>query len=269
MWKRILSALVLIPAVLAIMVWAPLWLFTLVVYLICLLAFHEFIRMGRNIFTGYRFGPVYIPAVLAGGVAIYPWIADHRLMALLAFFLMAGVTSVLLASCVEEIMTLLAWPLLGFVYIYILFSYVVDIRFSFAPEKGLLLLLFFLLIQWVGDTFSYLTGMAFGQHRLAPAISPKKTLEGTIGGLAGSASVGWLLTVVVLTDASPWLGLLFGLLVGGFGQLGDLLESQLKRTCKVKDSSNLIPGHGGVLDRLDSLIFTAPLYFGVLKYWLI
>jgi len=269
MWKRILSALVLIPAVLAVMIWAPRWLFALVVYLISLLAFHEFIRMVRNIYTGYRFGPVYIPAALAGMMVVYPWIPDHRLTALLAYFLLAGASSVLLASCVEEIMTLLAWPLLGFVYVFILFSYVTDIRFSFPPEKGMLLLLFFLLIQWVGDTFAYLTGMALGRHRLAPAISPKKTLEGTAGGLLGSAAVGWLLTMVVLTDASPWLGLLVGLLLGGVGQLGDLLESQLKRTCKVKDSSNLIPGHGGILDRLDSLIFTAPLYFGVVKYWLI
>jgi phosphatidate cytidylyltransferase len=269
MWKRILSAIVLIPAVLAVIVWAPLWLFAVVIYLIGLLAFHEFIRMGRNFYAGFRFGPIYLPAALAGLLAMYPWTADNRLIALLAFFLVAGITSVLLASCVEEIMTLLAWPLLGFVWIFILFSFTLDIRFALQPDDGVLLLLFFLLIQWVGDTFAYLTGMLLGHHPLAPIISPKKTLEGTAGGLLGSALVGWLLTVLVLPEASPWLGGLTGLILGGVGQLGDLLESQVKRTCKVKDSSNLIPGHGGVLDRLDSLIFTAPLYYGAVKYLLL
>jgi phosphatidate cytidylyltransferase len=118
---------------------------------------------------------------------------------------------------------------------------------------------------WACDTVAYGVGMAFGRRRLLPAVSPKKSVEGSLGGLAAAiaATVGaraWFAPFLSLGDA-----LVLGAAIGVFGQVGDLAESLLKRTSRAKDSGGLIPGHGGVLDRFDSLFFTAPLVFYYLK----
>ncbi|MDR3288150.1 MAG: phosphatidate cytidylyltransferase [Peptococcaceae bacterium] len=125
----------------------------------------------------------------------------------------------------------------------------------------------FLLI-WATDTFAYLVGMTIGKHLLAPKISPHKTVEGFLGGLVGSMAVGLLGWRYM--EGNSWLffaGL--ALLVGLGAQIGDLLESVFKRTAGVKDSGNLIPGHGGILDRFDSLIFVIPLVYYYIEYSMI
>ena len=116
------------------------------------------------------------------------------------------------------------------------------------------------------DTAQYYSGRAFGRRALAPAISPKKTIEGAVGGFIFGASVlaglgVWWLPAVPLVYRA-----LLGVAVVGFGIAGDLFESMLKRSAGVKDSSTLIPGHGGILDRIDALLFAAPIYYIVLKY---
>lgn len=126
---------------------------------------------------------------------------------------------------------------------------------------GEFLIFFLLLVTWAGDTGAYYTGMSLGRRKLAPVISPNKTVEGLIGGvlLAILAAVGasfWFLPSFSLADC-----LATGLLLTGAGVLGDLAESALKRSVGVKDSGMLIPAHGGVLDRLDSLLFTAPAFY--------
>lgn len=126
---------------------------------------------------------------------------------------------------------------------------------------GEFLIFFLLLVTWAGDTGAYYTGMSLGRRKLAPVISPNKTVEGLIGGvlLAILAAVGasfWFLPSFSLADC-----LATGLLLTGAGALGDLAESALKRSVGVKDSGTLIPAHGGMLDRLDSLLFTAPAFY--------
>ena len=129
--------------------------------------------------------------------------------------------------------------------------------------QGVFLLM---LTVMVSDTAQYYTGRAFGRRLLAPTISPKKTIEGALGGfvfgtlLLAVAGQWWLPTVPVPLRA------LLGALVVALGIAGDLFESMLKRSAGVKDSSTLIPGHGGVLDRIDALLFAAPIYYVVLKY---
>jgi phosphatidate cytidylyltransferase len=123
-----------------------------------------------------------------------------------------------------------------------------------------------MLTVMVSDTAQYYSGRAFGTRPLAPAISPKKTIEGAIGGFViGTAffvAVGsWWLAAVPLP-----LRIALGLMLVALGIAGDLFESMLKRSAGVKDSSALIPGHGGVLDRIDALLFAAPVYYIVLKY---
>jgi len=124
-----------------------------------------------------------------------------------------------------------------------------------AAPRGLGWLLIVILATWFGDTGAYLVGRSLGRRPLLPAVSPKKTIEGSVGGLSGSMLAGGL-GVVLFGLGVPWfLGIAFGLVLGIVGQVGDLSESLLKRQAGVKDSGTLIRGHGGILDRIDALIF--------------
>lgn len=149
-------------------------------------------------------------------------------------------------------------------------SMVIGGRSLSVPSGGLLLLLP-VFLTWASDIGAYAVGRTMGRHKLIPSVSPGKTVEGSIGGLVASMFVAWLYTATVLRpDAHlafryPPMGiLLFGALVSVAAQVGDLAESLLKREAGVKDSSHIIPGHGGILDRFDSLFFVLPIAYVVL-----
>jgi phosphatidate cytidylyltransferase len=125
------------------------------------------------------------------------------------------------------------------------------------PREFVFLLL---VIVWVGEAAAYYCGRAFGRHPLMPRVSPKKTVEGGVAGLLGSVAAGVVGGVWLLGE--PWLNLVvISAVTGVVAQLGDLAESVLKRSVGVKDSSSILPGHGGILDRLDSLFFAAPVFY--------
>lgn len=127
-------------------------------------------------------------------------------------------------------------------------------------ENTFTLEVFFLFIMiWISDTFAYLTGKFFGKHKMAPKISPKKTWEGFLGGVLFTLVFSYFVEQYYPELRGNWL--IVGFLVSVFGPIGDLVESQLKRNFGVKDSGNLIPGHGGILDRLDSFIICAPVVY--------
>lgn len=134
--------------------------------------------------------------------------------------------------------------------------------------EGTLLVLLPLAVTWAGDTGAFFVGRSIGKTRLAPRVSPGKTVEGGVGGLVASTAVGvaagFVLDGFGTIPMSPLVGGVIGLVLGAAGQLGDLAESLLKREAGVKDSGRLLPGHGGVLDRLDALFFTLPLAYGLL-----
>jgi phosphatidate cytidylyltransferase len=148
------------------------------------------------------------------------------------------------------------------------------VRFSGAVRggaswPGALLLLFPLVMTWASDTFAYFGGRSFGRRKLIPAVSPAKTVEGAISGVIGTVVVGAVYAHFVLDGGlglpvGAVAGALIGLVISPVAQVGDLAESLLKREAGVKDSGTLLPGHGGVLDRFDSLFFTIPV-----TYWLI
>ena len=143
---------------------------------------------------------------------------------------------------------------------------------SLTLPAGALLLLLPLLMTWASDIGAYAVGRTVGRHKLIPAVSPGKTVEGAVGGLAAGILVAWAYTHFILHPAvsidfkrAP-LGLLgFGVVLGAAAQVGDLVESLLKRDAGVKDSSRLLPGHGGILDRVDSLLFVLPIAFVLLS----
>jgi phosphatidate cytidylyltransferase len=144
-----------------------------------------------------------------------------------------------------------------------------------AVPSGALLLMLPVLTTWASDTGAYAVGRLFGRHKLIPTVSPGKTVEGAVGGLVASVIVAWAFANAVLRPAAqlgfrwyPWGIIAFGLAISLSAQVGDLAESLLKREAGVKDSSRIIPGHGGVLDRLDSLYFVLPVSY-LLTGWLL
>lgn len=148
------------------------------------------------------------------------------------------------------------------VYLALPFGFALGLpKFSMLdPEKTFTLEVFMLFVLiWSSDTFAYLTGKFFGKHKMAPKISPKKTWEGFAGGVVLTLVLGFFVEQYFPELRGNWM--IVGLLVSIFAPLGDLVESQLKRSFAVKDSGNIIPGHGGVLDRLDSFIICAPVVY--------
>lgn len=118
---------------------------------------------------------------------------------------------------------------------------------------------------WAGDTAAIFAGRAFGKHLLAPTVSPKKTVEGAIANLLACLAAAWGFGVWLNVPAPQ--SLVCGLIAGVLGQIGDLFESWVKRQANVKDSGTLLPGHGGIMDRIDSILFTAPFVALVLLFW--
>ena len=148
--------------------------------------------------------------------------------------------------------------LFGTAYIGWMLSHLILLR---RLEYGIALIFFVFLVTWASDTAAYYVGSSFGTHKLTPRLSPGKTIEGAIAGLVGSV----MMACIAKFGFMPWLDLkdclIVGLLLGSIGQAGDLFESRLKRHAGVKDSGTILPGHGGLLDRVDSLIFTAPVFY--------
>jgi len=131
----------------------------------------------------------------------------------------------------------------------------IDLPAGSGTENGLGWLLLALLTTWLSDTGAYLVGKTFGRRKLIPRISPNKTVEGAIGGIASAALTAMLCAWLFGLPVQVWLALSLGIILGAVGILGDLAESAIKRQAGVKDSGTLIPGHGGVLDRIDALLF--------------
>jgi phosphatidate cytidylyltransferase len=145
----------------------------------------------------------------------------------------------------------------GLVYVAFLFSYLIIIRLHL--HKGLMFLILIIACVWVNDSAAYFVGSYLGKNKLCPEISPNKTVEGSVGGIIGALIVAFIGGLIL--DFNFIHSLVIGLVTGILGQFGDLAESILKRYFKIKDSGNFMPGHGGVLDRFDSILFTVPLLY--------
>lgn len=151
----------------------------------------------------------------------------------------------------------------SFIYAPIMLAYLYLTR---NLENGIYVVWLIFISSWICDTCAYLTGMAFGKHKLAPVLSPKKSVEGAVGGIVGSALVGFLYALILQKLGIHQEALLWGFpLISAVGamisQVGDLAASAIKRNFGIKDYGKLIPGHGGVMDRFDSVVFTAPMIY--------
>ena len=190
------------------------------------------------------------------------------LLILPALTIAALVAAMLRGAPFDNMIASVGATVLGVMYVAFLGGHLVAVRTGFRPELSADLLAFFFLVIMGSDTGAYYTGRAFGRHKLAPGISPGKTWEGAIGGMVASLLMGavahyWFFTELPLKWALP-----LAALMNVLGVLGDLTESALKRGAGAKDAAQILPGHGGLLDRLDSLLFNAPVlyYFGRLYF---
>lgn len=160
--------------------------------------------------------------------------------------------------------------LLSFFYVAVMLSYVYKIRLL---EHGLALVVMIFICSWINDTCAYFVGVNFGKHKMTPKLSPKKSVEGLVGGIAGAAVIGAVYGILLnakLYDmpSAPFVFAVVGAVGAGFAVIGDLAASAIKRDNDIKDYGKLIPGHGGILDRFDSIIFTAPIIYYCLKLML-
>ena len=232
---------------------ASVFQFSLLVFLLCLLGLDEFYRMALPQRRGEGRA-----ASLAGALALFALFSASPvvpLMTLTALVLGFSLVALFRLKEIKQAAPDVALVLMGFLYVPLLLSHLVLIRMLPTGTSWLFLIM---VIVMAGDSAAYYVGSSIGKNRLYPAVSPKKSIEGAVGGLLGSV-IG---AVIAKFTFFPELALAdcFGaaLLLGVLGQLGDLFESLIKRSCGVKDSGSIIPGHGGILDRLDSILFAAP-----------
>ncbi|MDA8193355.1 MAG: phosphatidate cytidylyltransferase [Thermaerobacter sp.] len=253
---RIFTASIGLPIVLVLVYWGG-WTFTIGFALLAAAGALELSQMlmSRGILFFPRIAVVWIVALFISRQV--PGVAPTEVLALgMALNAVAGVILGRDASSFMGVVTT-SWAAL---YLGYLFSFLVALRHL---QDGLAATVSFFVVVWITDTLAFFVGRRFGRTRLLPHVSPSKTWAGTLGGAAGAVAGGiclsWFLHV------TWWQGGLFGLVVSGTGQLGDLLESQLKRFTGVKDSGGLLPGHGGILDRFDSVLFALPFAYYLLK----
>lgn len=207
-------------------------------------------------------------AALAGSALIFiPLAGNDRLLLPAVGLLFVGFSLLLLfrVRTIDTAAREVAFALLAFIYIPFLLMHLVLLR---QTTFGVQWLLVVMLIVMTNDSAAYYSGSAFGKHRLYPLVSPKKSIEGAVGGLFGSLCGTLLAKFTFFPQLTFCDAAVTALVIGMVGQAGDLFESLLKRSFNVKDSGTIIPGHGGVLDRLDSILFAAPItYYYVLFFF--
>ena len=236
--------------------------FSVFVTLVLFLSLFEFNRMGLG--TEHRLEQWFAATIGGTIIPLLLYQKSALLFPLLTFaLLILSLLFLFRLPVITEVHHRLGWIVLGLIYLPFLFGHLIPLRLLTDGREWIFLTLIAIMSC---DTCAYFVGSKIGKRKLYPAVSPNKSVEGALGGLGG-AVIGVLLSKVCFLPIIGFFdAVLIGLILGGMGQLGDLFESLLKRACQVKDSGNMIPGHGGILDRLDSLLFAFPIIYYIARY---
>ena len=255
--KRVVVAGVFLPLFYFLVNDLPAWAFTIVVAGAILLGLLEFYRMVFN-----SLKRVEIPVGLIGGGFLAYWHTQHA-----SDFGSFAITVIIMTAFLIELFSRKepgaaikdgAFLLVGVFYVAWLLGHLLPLR---ALNEGRHLIFYLFLVTWSCDAGAYYAGKLFGRRALAPRVSPNKTIEGAVGGLIFSIAASLMAREWFLQSLSFQEAVGLGILLGGVGQLGDLVESMMKRGVGVKDSGGFLPGHGGLLDKVDSLLFTTPSFY--------
>jgi len=267
--SRIITAVIGIPLLVYIIKFTPDAVYSAIVFIAMVLAFREYFvliqnRNSQNTASGslaHSGKTLFLFSGLVVAAAIFSSFYFQEIPLQILFPVTAGLfllLSLFSGLDLPDALRLCVYTLFGCWYVGGLMGYLVGIRMIHPGTKeGRDFVMMLFLIIWANDTFAYFIGKAIGKHKLAVVVSPKKTIEGAVAGLVFGVIVSivckYFLIEMTMRDA-----IAIGLLVGIFGQIGDLCESIIKRAANVKDSGGILPGHGGILDRVDSLLFGAP-----------
>lgn len=262
--KRIITSILVVALISLITALFPNWVFTLLASCLIGLSLAEFFNLAKKkgIFV-YKYFGIIIGMLVP--VIIYFQMGTEGYVDLEPFFIMIACLFIFILQFIRRdgshALASIAVTMFGLLYIAWFLSFFIKIKFL---PHGIALVAFVILVTKMGDVGAYLVGASIGRHNLIPRISPKKTVEGTMGGLVFSIAAA-VLSKAYLANFSYAHLVTLGVLLGILGQVGDLAESLLKRDCDVKDSGNSLPGFGGMLDLLDSLFFTVPIFYFYLK----
>jgi phosphatidate cytidylyltransferase len=290
--KRVLTAVVLIPIVLLLVLRAPVPVLAFVAGVVALLAIHELLKLAE----GYNIRPLYKPTYIFAGlffllIAVSPEQTPALSTSGFAFIAVCAAAFapfIFLAIAMRRDELSSAFPAamtaaFAFAYIALPMASLVQLR---EQWRGSFFILYLLLLVWAGDIFAYFIGKSLGTHRMSPRVSPKKTWEGAVASVLASVAVGMLMAHYavpisrallharlieqrdggVFTEPAMFPIIVLSIVLNVAAQLGDLVESLIKRGAGAKDSGAILPGHGGMFDRIDALLFAAPVLWAYMAW---
>lgn len=272
---RVLTAIILIPLALLVVIFATPLYYMIGIGIVGTLCLYEYFRLMRamdirarswlgysafwtllTVFSLDRLFSLSIPDRMPPPISLFT-------LMVVAVFISASWRRRI--SVRDRVLGLMA-ELSGIIFVTLFLYPALSIRYDFGNSTGLRWTLLLLLVTWGGDTCALVAGKTIGKRPLAPTLSPNKTKEGSLAGFLAGIGIAVAIQYFLFTDLPLGHVITVSILLGICGQLGDLAESMIKRASGVKDSSHLIPGHGGVLDRMDSLLFSFPVLYGYLLF---
>jgi phosphatidate cytidylyltransferase len=278
MKTRLVTAAIALPLLIASIIlpwWFPetVWIFVGIAVLALAAGLFEFFSLTKKLELKADAGVAYLGAAALVVAFIFdaPAKAPDLLFLTLALFIIGVLISQTFRfqKDFSKMLTGIGVTTLGVLYIAFLGGFLVSTRVGFEHIPGLStdLLLFFFVVMFGSDSGAYFAGRALGKNKLAPAISPGKTVEGLIGGIVAAAGFAALCTLTFFPELPYKFSIPLAVVMAVVGVLGDLAESAMKRGSGAKDAANILPGHGGLLDRLDSLLFNAPILYYFARFY--
>jgi len=259
-YAREMTALIAAPIIIYIIGWSHPLVFDGTIFVCALLALYEFLVLGRK--KGFQLPMMLCMIVAAFILAAFVLEQVSVEMGVFVALLVIPASYVFMRGSIDDALPSSAIAVLATLYVGMLGGSLIRLRGDFPV--GPKLIFFLLLVVWLGDAGAYYTGKSMGRHKLSPRISPKKTIEGLAGGIIVSMITAIVIHFTFFRDFPLVHAVIAGVILSFSGVVGDLAESMWKRSADVKDSGTLLPGHGGFLDRFDSIFFTAPILY---TYW--